>query len=293
MRPSWETRGRQENGSRRHRLFRVLSGSSSPCERERIPRFFVPRSLHRVYTRISEASSRWVTRGCARCDSHSLLVPLEPRPVFPSVSKLNGNHARISLPLRQNGPRFHPPILFEHLSFPLSLSACPFFSSCSTFEIFSRSREISVPVFLHAIFEIFGKFEDRFARLASTKSRKSKSLGKVSWFCVCVWCAGCAADRIRTLCRFSYYYAFSFFLDDEFAESRESSSSMRLSPLRKISRDERVVEGRGEEGRFRRHNVVARNFGKRGVTRFKGKSGGGEKSAGKRGHTYIEAEQTG
>lgn len=195
MRPSWETRGRQENGSRRHRLFRVLSGSSSPCERERIPRFFVPRSLHRVYTRISEASSRWVTRGCARCDSHSLLVPLEPRPVFPSVSKLNGNHARISLPLRQNGPRFHPPIrdtIRASLFPPLSLSACPFFSSCSTFEIFSRSREISVPVFLHAIFEIFGKFEDRFARLASTKSRKSKSLGKVSWFCVCV----CVVRRV-------------------------------------------------------------------------------------------------
>lgn len=116
----------------------------------------------RIYARrISEATSvsRGVTRG--GCDSHSLLVPLEPtRFSIGFQIKWKSRGSRLDLPLRQNGPRFHPAIRATP-----SLSLCPFFSSFSKYFL---DREISVG-FFHAIFEIFAKFEDSFAQLVQSR----------------------------------------------------------------------------------------------------------------------------
>lgn len=90
----------------------------------------------RIYARrISEATSvsRGVTRG--GCDSHSLLVPLEPtRFSIGFQIKWKSRGSRLDLPLRQNGPRFHPAI---RATPSLSLSLSLFLQ---LFEIFSRSR---------------------------------------------------------------------------------------------------------------------------------------------------------
>lgn len=75
------------------------------------------------------------------------------------------------------------------------------------------------PFFRPEIFEIFAKFEDRFARLVR-KSCKSKSLGKVSWSS---GAQGVRADsHALSLC-----YAFSFFSTRQFAKAGESSMSRR------------------------------------------------------------------
>lgn len=129
MRPSWQRCGQQENGRPSvDRLFRVLSILPS-CQAHVFP------SSAR---RISEATS--VSRGDS--ELHVATVILFSfrwnRPVFPSVSKLNGNHADLGSISRCDKTGRDSIQRYQLLS--LSLSLCPFFSSFSGFEIFSRSR---------------------------------------------------------------------------------------------------------------------------------------------------------
>lgn len=104
--------------------------SSLPAKRM----FFLP---SRIYARrISEATS--VSRGDS--ELHVATVILFSfrwnRPVFPSVSKLNGNHADLGSISRCDKTGRDSIQRYQLLS----LSLCPFFSSFSGFEIFSRSR---------------------------------------------------------------------------------------------------------------------------------------------------------
>lgn len=127
--------------------------------------------------RIPEASS--VSRG----DSGPLHVATVilfsfrwNRPVFPSVSKLNGNHADLGSISRCDKTGRDSIQRYELLQY-LSLSLYVPFSRASKYFLDRRNFR---PFFRPEIFEIFAKFEDRFARLVR-KSCKSKSLGKVSW----------------------------------------------------------------------------------------------------------------
>lgn len=104
--------------------------SSLPAKRT----FFLP---PRIYARrISETTS--VSRGDS--ELHVATVILFSfrwnRPVFPSVSKLNGNHADLGSISRCDKTGRDSIQRYQLLS----LSLCPFFSSFSGFEIFSRSR---------------------------------------------------------------------------------------------------------------------------------------------------------
>lgn len=170
--------------------------------------------------RIPEASS--VSRG----DSGPLHVATVilfsfrwNRPVFPSVSKLNGNHAdlgsisRCDKTGRDSIQRYE---LLQYLSLSLYISL--FLELFGLSKYFLDRRNFR-PFFRPEIFEIFAKFEDRFARLVR-KSCKSKSLGKVSWSS---GAQGVRADsHALSLC-----YAFSFFSNRQFAKAGESSMSRR------------------------------------------------------------------
>lgn len=166
--------------------------------------------------RIPEASS--VSRG----DSGPLHVATVilfsfrwNRPVFPSVSKLNGNHADLGSISRCDKTGRDSIQRYELLQY-LSLSLYVPFSRASKYFLDRRNFR---PFFRPEIFEIFAKFEDRFARLVR-KSCKSKSLGKVSWSS---GAQGVRADsHALSLC-----YAFSFFSNRQFAKAGESSMSRR------------------------------------------------------------------
>lgn len=127
MRPSWQRCGQQENGRPGvDRLFRVLSILPS-CQAHVFP---------------SSAHIRAEDFGGNFGDSelHVATVILFSfrwnRPVFPSVSKLNGNHADLGSISRCDKTGRDSIQRYQLLS----LSLCPFFSSFSGFEIFSRSR---------------------------------------------------------------------------------------------------------------------------------------------------------
>lgn len=94
-------------------------------------------SFLRAYTRGGfrrQLRFRGVTRSCTLRQSFSSRSAGTDRFSIGFQIKWKSRGSRLDLPLRQNG-RFHPAI-----SATLSLSLCPFFSSFSGFEIFSRSR---------------------------------------------------------------------------------------------------------------------------------------------------------
>lgn len=131
MRPSWQRCGRQENERR-------LSPSVSRFVDPPFPRTEADR-FSCVYTRRGFRRSS-VSRG----DSGPLHVATVilfsfrwNRPVFPSVSKLNGNHADLGSISRCDKTGRDSIQRYELLQY-LSLSLCPFFSG---FEIFSRSKK--------------------------------------------------------------------------------------------------------------------------------------------------------
>lgn len=132
--------------------------SSLPAKRT----FFLP---SRIYARrISEATS--VSRGDS--ELHVATVILFSfrwnRPVFPSVSKLNGNHADLGSISRCDKTGRDSIQRYQLLSLSLSVPFSRAFRASKYF----LDREISVG-FFDAMFEIFAKFEARFAQLVQSR----------------------------------------------------------------------------------------------------------------------------